>query len=504
MRLGLTGNPTQPWWCEVEPAKAFLHRTSRRLTIVNDIRFSQAYDETGISDKVNLSDKPTMGTIMTNLKTSLKQVVIAGGALFVAIAAPIEASRFTGYDINVISVASAAEDGHAGQANAKGTKGGTGSKQGGSQGGPQVGSSGKGSKSTEALLKGDGGSTNSGKASTSAKGGPGEDSDRPPTAGVKGGKSTSGGGKPSTSGSKKGDLFGDLFVLIRNPVTGAALTEVIGTTTYPLVQAYDVNGVLLPGVSIPRDAEGNLVLTGTLPSGTPYTYTTKEVEFGRLSVGRSPTKVLDHSLVEAVTKLIAADASSTDNIAIVLDASGRLAIATTTTDPVTGLPVTTVKAIDSPLENLALYKAIANLTGTDRTITVAVPASKDGGTAATTLTWTVPTSINIDLLKASLLAAAGDKTGTITLDTVMYINPIVGVTDDLSTFTYDRYTTYKDLTVTVLIKQADGITYIATPVKVYDVVFSGTNDTTVTGAADFATAVNDALQVLEYVHDNAI
>ena len=69
----------------------------------------------------------------------------------------------------------------------------------------------------------------------------------------------------------------------------------------------------------------------------------------------------------------------------------------------------TVKAIDSPLENLALYKAIANLTGTDRTITVAVPASKDGTTPATTLTWTLPTSINIDLLKATLLAAAGGQ-----------------------------------------------------------------------------------------------
>jgi hypothetical protein len=442
---------------------------------------------------------------MTSSKFSLKQLLVAGGAFFVAIATPIEAGRFMGYDVDVISVA-AAQESHAGKASTQGSKAGAGSQSGGrvdkASGGNQ-GASGQGSKSTEALLQGAGGSTTGGKASTSAKGGPGEDSDRPPTAGVKGGKSTSGGGKPSTSGSKKGDLFGDIFVLIRNPVTGVALTETIGGVVYPLVQAYDVNGVLLPGVSIPRDAEGNLVLTGTLPSGTAYTYTTKEVEFGRLSVGRSPTKVLDHSLTEALTKLIAADASSTDNIAIVLDASGRLAIATTTTDPVTGLPVTTVKAIDSPLENLALYKAIANLTGTNRTITVAVPASKDGTTPATTLTWTVPTSINIDLLKASLLAAAGDKTGTITLDTVMYINPIIGVTDDLSTFTYDRYTTYKDLTVTVLIKQADGVTYIATPVKVYDVVFSGTNDTTTTGAADFATAVNDALQVLEYVHDNA-
>lgn len=428
---------------------------------------------------------------MKSLRTNLKQIILAGGALFIATGAPIDTTQVMGFDLNMISAAAAAEDGHAGQANAKGTKGGAGSKSGGmtSQGSGvgMQGGSGKGSKSLESsVLKG-----------------PGEDSDRPPTAGVKGGKSTSGGGKPVGGGTKKGDLFGDMFVLIRNLTTGVALTEVINGVTYPLVQAYDVNGVLLPGVSIPRDAEGNLVLTNPT---TGVVYTTKEVEFGRLSVGRSPTKVLDHSLVEAVNKLIAADASSTDNIAIVLDASGRLSIATTVI--VDGVTTTTVKAIDSPLENLALYKAIANLTGTDRTITVAVPASKDGTTAATTLTWTVPTSINIDLLKASLLAAAGDKTGTITLDTVMYINPIVGVTDDLSTFTYDRYTTYKDLKVTVLIKTGvDPVTGLdvltATEVKVYDVVFKATNDTTSTGAADFATAVNDALQVLEYVHDNA-
>ena len=34
----------------------------------------------------------------------------------------------------------------------------------------------------------------------------------------------------------------------------------------------------------------------------------------------------------------------------------------------------------------------------------------------------------------------------------MYNNAIVGATDDLSTFSYDRYTTYKDLDVIVLIK----------------------------------------------------
>jgi len=112
--------------------------------------------------------------------------------------------------------------------------------------------------------------------------------------------------------------------------------------------------------------------------------------------------------------------------------------------------------------------------------------------------------VNIDMLKASLLAAAGDKYGVITLDTVMYINPIVGVTDDVSAVTYDRKATYDGKMVTVLVKQADGITYIATPVNLYDAVFGGVNDTTSSGAADFATAVNDALQVLEFVHDNEV
>jgi hypothetical protein len=437
---------------------------------------------------------------MKSRKTTLKQLLVAGGGLFVAIATPIEAGRFMGYDVDVISVA-AAQESHAGKASTQGSKAGAGSQSGGrvdkASGGIQ-GASGQGSKSTEALLKGDGGSTTGGKASTSAKGGPSADSDRPPTAGIKGGKG-GGGGKPVGGGTKKGDQLGDIFVLIRNPVTGAALTDAAGL---PLVQAYtkDAAGnlVLLPNVSIPRDAEGNLLTA--LPDGT-LVYSSA-VEFGRLSVARSPDRVLDKSLAEALNKLIAATAVPNDGNELVLDAAGRLAIATT----VDG--VTTVKAIDSPLENLALYKAIANLTGTDRTITVAVPASKDGTTPATTLTWTLPTTINIDLLKATLLAAAADKTGTISLDTVMYNNTIVGVADDLSTFSYDRYTTYKDLKVTVLIKTgvdpvtgADVLT--ATVVNVYEKVFNSTNDTTATGAADFATAANDALQVLEYVHDNA-
>jgi hypothetical protein len=419
---------------------------------------------------------------MTNFKTSLKQVVIAGGALFVAIAAPIEASRYMGYDVDVISVASAAEDGHAGQANAKGTKGGTGSKQGGAQGGPQAGSSGKGSKSLEKSV-----------LVPSVD----EDSDRPEWAGVKGGKAGAG-TKPPGAGTKKGDLFGDLYVLIRDPDTGVALTETIGGVVYPLVQAYDpATGLPVPGVSIPRDpATGDLILT---------TYTTKEVEFGRLAVARSPTKVLDHSLTEALTKLIAATAISTDNIELILDAAGRLTIVT---DGV-------AKAIDSPLENLALYKAIAALTGTNTTIsdgtvswtlptTILVP-TKDAITGAVVLT-SIP--LNVDLLKASLLAAASDKTGTVTLDVVMNTLSTLKTTDDLTAVSYDRLATYGTVYTTVLVTTDGGTTWVKTTVSVYDAVF-GVNSTNVvvtdaTGAVAFTQAADDALQVLEFIHEYAV
>jgi tricorn protease-like protein len=66
------------------------------------------------------------------------------------------------------------------------------------------------------------------------------------------------------------------------------------------------------------------------------------------------------------------------------------------------------------------------------------------------------------------------------------------------------------VTVKVLVPATDASgnvipdSYVAKVVNVYDVVFNSTNDTTTTGAADFATATNDSLQVLEYVHDNAL
>lgn len=396
----------------------------------------------------------------------IKQIVTATGfALAVMFGAPVATHYINVSSLDMISQAHAEDEGGYKQKGKPAGKGSAGHKGGAGN------DAGKGSK--DVILKG--------------KGDENSDplSDRPAWAGAKGGKAGAG-GKPGTSGSKKGDLYGDLYVLIRDPITGVAATETINGVVYPKVQAYDANGALLVGVWIPRDpATGDLLKTAVV-NGVSVNVFPAEVDFGRLSVARAPAKVTEHSLTEALSKLTVTGA------VITLDAAGRFVITA-------GGVVTT---IDSPLENLALYKAIANLTGTDRTISVTT--TLEGGSTPVTYSYTIPDSVNIDLLKAGLLAASGDKYGVITLDTVMYINPIVGVTDDLSAVTYDRKTTYDGKFVTVLVKQGDGVTYIATQVNLYDAVFGGVNDTTTTGATDFATAVNDALQVLEFVHDNEV
>ena len=157
---------------------------------------------------------------------------------------------------------------------------------------------------------------------------------------------------------------------------------------------------------------------------------------------------------------------------ITLDASGRLVVNGT--------------AIDSPLENLALY----------------LDYMKDGSIAGVTL----PAGFN----PASLFAAAADKTGTITVDTIVYMNSILGINSgttyyDFSSVNYDRATTWSTATATVLVLK-DGV-YAPTVVNLYDAVFGSTNwvdPTAVGGADDFAAAANDYLQVIEFVHDNAV
>jgi len=435
------------------------------------------------------------------MKTSiqLKRIVTATSfALAVMVGAPV-ANQYLGFNgFDVISQAQAAEDG-GGKGKMGSSDKGKGSK---SSGGHDAGStSTHGKDAVKVTGSGTGKGAGGDKATTSAS--------------KKGDKGMGGGGQPVGSGSKKGDLYGDLYVLIRDPITGIATTETIliegVPTVFPLVQAFYVaaDGVTLvplPGVSIPRDVEGNLVTTATAVVGDQtVTLVSSPVDFGRLSVARAPSKVLDHSLAEAISKLAVADS-------ITLDAAGRLVI---TAGGVTS-------TIDSPLENLALYQEIMALPPGTSTLSVTTTKVVDGVPTPTTVQVTLPLAM-IPALKASLLAAAGDKYSTITLDTVMYMLPILKVTTDLSTYVYDRVATYSKTTPDVNDVDNDGNKTELEPIMItvlklntstgsYDVVtvpvldaVTFTDPTPETlGASAYADAVDDALQVLEFVHDNEV
>jgi len=292
-----------------------------------------------------------------------------------------------------------------------------------------------------------------------------EDSDkRGPS--YKGGRDT---GKPGSAGSKKGDLYADLWVILRNP---------------------DGTPILTPeGYVQPIDKDGNLIPLNA--DGTPVNPDlVVEVELSRLSVGRSPTKVLDRQLADVVSLINSATAIS-------LDTAGRIVVTVGTE----------TKTIDSPLANLAIYKTLLTvgyIPGISTSINLGTLSYLNDGTLTTA----------DYVAAASFLGAASDKTTKLVVDSVVYMNQILQLpgttyTDGKvyytypTTVTYDR-TVYSGVTVTVLVKQPDG-SYVKTDVNLIDAVFGGTTFTTpLTGLAAVAQAADDARAVINFLHDNPL
>jgi len=315
-----------------------------------------------------------------------------------------------------------------------------------------------------------------------------EDSDRPDWAGKDATAPKPGGGAKGASDTKKGTDFGDLFVILRTDDGVPILVKWVdgeqvvypgtGDTAGWFVQPLDVDGN-----PIPLDEEGHAV-DATLPIG---------VEMGRLNVARAPEKVLDHSLLEALKKL----STATE---VTLDPSGRLVV-----DGVT---------IDSPLENLALFKAIVSTPIVDGVITLSVTGTVDGQTT----TYTFPISVEqAGLVAASAIAAASDKTGTLTVDEVMYIAKFLDLDTELSSFVsswnYERDDVYTDEVKVWILEgvdtNGDGMfdVYYPKEVQINDVVTFNTVTQIVAdgnGIDTFTQAADDSVQVLEYVHDNGL
>lgn len=279
-------------------------------------------------------------------------------------------------------------------------------------------------------------------------------------------------GRRGEAGTKKGSIYADLWVLLRNPDGTPTLTP------QGHVQPLDKDGNLLP-----LNADG----TPVDPSKVV------EVELSRLNVGRAPASVLDRQLTEVVKSINAATAIGTDT-------SGRIVVTVGTT----------TKTLDSPLANLALYKALVEkgyVPGINTSLNLgALSFLKDGLQTADDFR-----------AAASFLGAAADKSGKVLPDTVVYLNQILRIGGS-STFTYSDSKVYLrvpagftytraayDLMVDVLVKQADG-SYVRRSVNLISAVFGGVSfsQQPLTGFAAFAQAADDALAVIQFLHDNPL
>ena len=340
---------------------------------------------------------------------------------------------------------------------------GSGQKQKGKEGASGKGAHGSGGSSnveSKVLRGGQGGATTNADESSDRRG--------PKYAG---GKAST--GKPTGAGSKKGDLFGDAIVILRDANGVPILDE------YGHVQPLDANGDKIP-----------LTPEGDIEAGSENLVV--PVELSRLNVSRSPTKVSTHSYDEAIATLNSADA-------IKLDDSGRLVVTVDGVD----------KTIDSPLENLALYEALM----TNGYLPNFVP--KEGVDLGSLSFLVSRSTTNADLLQAaSFLAAASDKSGEITKDTVMYLDSFLGIVGtkpiigadgnsyfDFTTTTYDRSSTYSG-DVTYLKSNGDG-TYTTVTEPIMTAVFG---DKTYSGTQldAFTQAADDARAVISFIHDHTI
>jgi len=291
-------------------------------------------------------------------------------------------------------------------------------------------------------------------------------------------------GGPGGGGTKPeipdtGELYGDLYVIFRDengvPVLDGngciqPISSVSGTDSVSGIEATEGEPFTLYSYI---DSEGVWTYCELTEEMATWVQT---VDFGRLNLGRAPEGVIAHAFDEAINKMNVATAMK-------LDPAGRLVL----TLPDEESEALVDKTIDAPAENLALY--IKMMTDGDW-ITVDTnpivkggppegkgPPDDDGPSSEprpvlnesaieklVLLGFDLgnPDKLNTELtdaeftLAASLLAAAADKTGSITLDKVIYINSVYGINQagsldgevegktyfDFRAYDYARATTY--------------------------------------------------------------
>ncbi|QGY46176.1 hypothetical protein GM418_21660 [Maribellus comscasis] len=215
------------------------------------------------------------------------------------------------------------------------------------------------------------------------------------------------------SGTTRGGDYGDLYVLLRDADGVPIMTTVdvdlngeIGDDEY-FVQPIDA----ITGTVIELDQYGEV----------PESASPIEVDFGRLNIVRSPQSVLDQAL-EEVMKVIEVGDDFT------LDFCGRLSI--WNYDLVVTDSLVLTKTIDSPRENMAIYQYLMNY----------MYEETAENNYQNRLAFLADYQIDPLLLAAGCFSAGSDKTGTVDIDEVVYINGFldcIGLNPILNEHDYD-------------------------------------------------------------------
>ena len=245
---------------------------------------------------------------------------------------------------------------------------------------------------------------------------------KPPDAGNGGGGGGSGGGEGVTEIPD----YGDLIILYRD-YNGVPIPSPEVQVEDPETGEYIDGGLCWQPIAFNVDDELLCPQACVVTTTDPYTVSvdpfncgvttgcancTQEVDFGRINSARAPASVFEAQLEDVVVKLAIADC-------ITLDPAGRL-VASTDVDG-----VATTSTIDSPLQNLAIYRQLM-LTGFL-------------GAEANPIE--LPASV-LDTA-ARGLGVGSDKGGEVNVDMVAYLNSIMGL-DDMPTILGKLCETYRE------------------------------------------------------------
>lgn len=345
-----------------------------------------------------------------------------------------------------------------------------------------------------------------------------EDSDRPAWAGSQGKDGKPGRGNDD-SGSGHGDLYGDLYIIVRD--SNGEPQEFVWTwdgDQYVPQLAASGKGCLQPiAINAPEDypeefkfegIEGSLKL---IPLNADceiqqviegydellFDEYTQEVEFGRLSISRAPGDVLDSAYNEALSTI-------NNGYRLGTDPAGRIVVFENEADEVG-------KTIDSPLENLALYKELM-VNGHLSSLASTVELGELDHLRGEGIEDVSFSDLNT---AAALLAGAADKFGAIGLDLVVNLNTFLGINSttgyfNFITYRYDRDLSYSNSDVMLILpvcEELEGGAIITGLVPRRVTLLGAVPKTFHTGqvawedARGFVQAADDALRIIYYIHN---